>query len=236
MANIFSDNINRSRRPVNLLALCPSSPLSNSLPANFSAYFYSVKYRSYVIRLFCRTTKIYDVNNEVGNHQGSNKKLIVGYIGDTCIYTGRINIGVTFVSRKISDPLFLRVCLFFCYPIESNRRENSNLVVSTLMERVKRSVGLEQRLFRLIDRHKCYNCFPNGFLLRLAFPLPSVSSEITMRSMKFEKIKERINFPLSIRISVCHFFFPMIFRLSRRTNSILGRIISREEKFYSPNQ
>lgn len=125
----------------------------------------------------------------------------------------RINIGVTFVSRKISDPLFLRVCLFFCYPIESNRRENSNLVVSTLMERVKRSVGLEQRLFRLIDRHKCYNCFPNGFLLRLAFPLPSVSSEITMRSMKFEKIKERINFPLSIRISVCHFFFPMIFRL-----------------------
>lgn len=86
MANIFSDNINRSRRPVNLLALCPSSPLSTSLPANFSAYFYSAKYRSYVIRLFCRTTKIYDVNNEVGNHQGSNKKLIVGYIGDTYIY------------------------------------------------------------------------------------------------------------------------------------------------------
>lgn len=33
------------------------------------------------------------------------------------------------------------------------------------MERVKRSVGLKPRLLGLIDWQRCYNCFPNGFLL-----------------------------------------------------------------------
>lgn len=142
----------------------------------------------------------------------------------------RINIGVTFVSRKISDPLFLHVCLFF----RSGRidEKNSNFDVDGTREEVSGT-----RLFRLIDWHtSVIIVFLMAFFFDLFFPsfLSSfVSNEITMRSMKFEKIKERerINLPLSIRINVCHFFFSVIFRLYAPINSS-NEFYSRSNRFF----